>query len=160
MSPAIRPARPSDLAAALPLWLALHDEHQALDARYRMAPDAGARWSADFREWTRSRTSGVWLAVGAGPPVGLLTAHLYQTAPTFAPVSLVHVDDLYVAPAARGTGLGVRLLRHARQWGEGLGATELRAGVLAANADGRSFWARQGAEDFSVSVTLPLGDEG
>ena len=155
---AIREARPSDLAAALPLWLALHAEHESLDARYRMADDAGARWSADFREWTRSRTSRVWLAVAVGRPVGLLTAHLYETVPTFQPQSLVHVDDLYVAPEARGTGLGVRLLDHARQWGAGLGATQLRAGVLAANADGRAFWARQGAEDFSVSVTVGIRD--
>ncbi len=156
----IREARPSDLAAALPLWRALHGEHESLDARYRLADDAGARWSTDFREWTRSRTSRVWLAVGAGAPVGLVTAHLYVPTPTFEPQSLVHVDDLYVAPAARGTGLGARLLDHARQWGAAQGATQLRAGVLATNAAGRAFWTRQGAQDFSVTVTIAMGDEG
>ena len=28
--------------------------------------------------------------------------------------------------------------------------------VLAANAGGRAFWGRQGAQDFSVSVTVPV----
>ena len=162
----IREARPSDLAAALPLWLALHHEHESLDPRYRLADDAGARWSADFREWTRSRTSRVWLAVGVSAshpggrsePAGLVTAHLYVPTPTFEPESLVHVDDLFVAPGARGTGLGARLLDHARQWGAAQGATQLRAGVLAANAAGRAFWTRQGTQDFSVTVTMPVGD--
>ena len=154
----VREARPSDLAAALPLWLALHHEHQALDPRYRLADDAGARWSADFREWTRSRTSRVWLAVDGGEPVGLVTAHLYEPVPTFEPQPLVHVDDLFVDPSARGTGLGARLLDHARRWGAAQGATQLRAGVLATNAAGRAFWTRQGAQDFSVTVTMPVGD--
>ena len=150
----VRVARPSDLAPALALWQALHDEHQSLDGGYRLAGDAAARWSADFREWTRSRTSRIWLALDAGRPAGLLTAHLHETVPTFEPVTLVHVDDLYVAPAARGAGLGARLLAGARRWGAENGATELRAGVLAANAAGRAFWAAQGARDFSVTVTL------
>ena len=100
--------------------------------------------------------SGRSSAGGAGQSVGVLTAHLYQTAPTFEPETLVHVDDLYVAPSARGAGVGARLLDHAREWGRERGAAHLQAGVLAANAVGRAFWSRQGADDYSVTVTLPL----
>ena len=57
---------------------------------------------------------------------------------------MVYVDDLYVAPAARGQRLSSRLLDEARAWGYAQGATELRAGVLAANATGRHVWAREG----------------
>jgi hypothetical protein len=42
-------------------------------------------------------------------------------------------------------------------WAALNGATEIRAGVLATNPAGRAFWARQGAADFSVVVTIPLG---
>ena len=153
----VRLARPSDLGAALPLWRALHREHEALDARYRLADDAEARWTADFREWTRSAASRIWLGVREGQPVGLLTAHLYRPAPTYRPGLVVHVSDLYVAPSARGAGLGSRLLDHARQWAEAEGAASLQAGVLAENAGGRDFWAVQGARDFSVTVTLDVG---
>lgn len=152
----VRPAQPSDLPVALPLWLALHREHEARDPRYRLADDAAQRWGTDFRTWTRSRADRVWLALDGGP-VGLLTAHLYEPTPMFRPHGLVYVDDVYVAPEARGRGVGALLLDAARQWGEAEGATQLRAGVLAANAAGRAFWERQGAADYSVTVTMPLG---
>ena len=158
MSPTVREARPSDLAAALALWEALHREHEARDPRYRLSDDAAARWSTSFRDWTRSTQSRVWLALDAGRPVGLLTAHLYQPAPTYRPGLLVHVDDLYVAPEARGSGVARQLLDAARAWGRAEGAGHLQAGVLAANAAGRAFWAREGAADYSVTVTLPLDD--
>ncbi len=153
----IRPARPSDLAPALALWTALHREHQALDPRYRLAGDAPQRWAADFRDWSRSRTSRIWLALDAGRPVGLATAHLVQTPPTFEPVVFAYVDDLYVVPESRDAGLGAALLAGVRQWATEAGAAEIRAGVLAANPAGRRFWAREGAEDLSVTVAMPLG---
>lgn len=158
MTVAIREARPSDLAVALPLWEALHREHEARDPRYRLSDDASRRWATDFRDWARSDGSRIWLAFDAGQPVGLLTAHLYQPTPTYRPSLFVHVDDLYVAPEVRGSGIAHRLLDAARVWGREAGAEHLQAGVLALNAAGRAFWNREGTEDFSVTVTLPLGD--
>ena len=151
----VRLARTSDLAVALPLWEALHREHEAQDPRYRLGEDATLRWSNDFRTWARSPSDRIWLALDP-EAVGLLTAHLYEPAPTFAPLSMVYVDDLYVAPEARGRGVATALLGAARAWGTEAGATQLRAGVLARNAAGRAFWAREGGEDFSVIVTLDL----
>lgn len=156
MSVSVREARPSDLAAALPLWEALHREHESIDPRYRLSDDAAARWSTDFRDWTRSSTSRVWLAVDAGVPVGLLTAHLYQPSPTYRSRLFVHVDDLYVAPEVRGAGVARLLLAAVRVWGRVEGARHLQAGVLAANAAGRAFWAHEGAEDYSVTITVPI----
>lgn len=151
----VRPARPSDLPEALALWEALHREHEALDPRYRLSESAALRWSNDFRTWTRGSSDRVWLALGPDP-LGLLTAHLYEPAPTFEPLSMVYVDDLYVVPEARGRGVAGALLDAAKAWGVEAGAVQLRAGVLAGNEAGRAFWARQGAEDFSVVVTMPL----
>ncbi len=153
---AIQLARSSDLPVALPLWQALHREHEALDTRYRMSDDASSRWTTSFRDWTRSPASRIWLALEDGTAVGLLTAHLYEPAPTYQPSLMVHIDDLYVAPLARGHGLGATLIAEARAWGLEAGATEIRVGVLAANDEGRSFWDAQGARDYSVTVTLAL----
>ena len=157
----VRRAVLADRAAAVALWTALHREHEALDARYRLADDAADRWATDVADWTRSDGDRVWLAHDAadGPPVGLLTAHLATPPPTFAAALWVWVDDLYVAPAARGRGVASLLLDEARIWAHGHGATEVRAGVLASNPAGRAFWARQGAADVSAVVAIPLGGE-
>ena len=152
----VRPARPSEGDLALALWTALHREHEGQDARYRLADDAARRWTTDVREWLRSPRDAVWLGLDGAAPVGLLTAHLYETTPMYAARTLVYVDDLYVRPEARGRGLAGSLLGAARAWGAERGATEVRAGVLAANGAGRAFWARQGARDFSVTVTIDL----
>ena len=156
----VRRAALSDHAAAVALWIALHREHEAQDARYRLADDAAERWATDFGDWARSDGDRVWLAetpaAEGGAPVGLLTAHLTTPPPTFAPVLMVWVDDLYVAPHARGRGVAGLLLDEARIWAHGHEAGEIRAGVLSANPAGRAFWARQGAADFSVVITIPL----
>lgn len=156
----IRRAVPSDRPAAVALWTALHREHEAQDARYRLADDAAARWVTDFGTWARSDADRIWLALDDGAPdeapVGLLTAHLYTPAPTFAPSLMVYVDDLYVAPRARGLGVAGGLLDEARAWAFASGATEVRAGVLASNPAARAFWAREGGVDFSVVVTVDL----
>lgn len=152
----IRRATRADCDAAVALWTALHHEHEALDARYVLADGAASRWAADVAEWVRSDADRVWLADAGGTAVGLLTAHLFTPAPTFATALMVWVDDLFVAPETRGQGIGQALLDEARVWAHGVGATEIRAGVLAANPGGRAFWAREGATDVSVVVTVAL----
>lgn len=156
MSAVVRLAGPSDLGRALSLWSALHREHEAHDPRYQLADDAEGRWATDFRDWTRSRESRVWLAFDGRKAVGLLTAHLYQPSPMYREDLLVHVGDLYVSPGWRWDGLGSTLLDHAVAWGQSRGATQLQAGVLAANATGRMFWEARGARDYSVTVAIDL----
>ncbi len=153
----IRRATRADRDAAIALWTDLHREHEVLDARYRLAVDAADRWATDFRTWAESDADRIWIATLDGDAIGLLTAHLYTPAPTFAEALMVYVDDLYVAPPARRRGAAGLLLDEARAWAYGAGATELRAGVLAANPAARAFWTRQGGADFSVVISVPLG---
>jgi GNAT superfamily N-acetyltransferase len=136
---------------------ALRAEHQPLDPRYRISDDAPARWSADLRTWVRSDADRI-LVADAGPAglVGLAVAHLSWPAPIYVQRLMVWVDDLYVVPPWRGRGVGRALLDHLGAWGRAAGATELRAGVLAANEQGRLFWSAAGGTDFSVTVAMPL----
>jgi GNAT superfamily N-acetyltransferase len=158
--PLIRPARRADRDGALALWHLLQDEHEAQDPRYRMSEDAAQRWATDFRDWTRSHSSSVWVAEADDRLVGLLTAHLVEPAPVYAGLPFVFVGEIVVSADWRGRGVARRLLASAREWGRQVGAGDLRAGVLATNPAGRRFWERQGAMDFSVTVTLPLDPTG
>jgi ribosomal protein S18 acetylase RimI-like enzyme len=55
----------------------------------------------------------------------------------------LYVQDIYVAPAARGTGLGTRLLAAAMRL-QDWGARYLTLGVDPGNADARAFYAARG----------------
>ena len=66
---------------------------------------------------------------------------------------------MMVAPAARGNGAGVTLLRHLESAARALGKQALSLGVLDANPRGRAFWQREG---FIVSLpnqSLTLGQK-
>lgn len=158
----IRRARRADEAEAVGLWRLLQAGHEAQDGRYRVSGDAAARWATDFRTWVRAHTARVWVAEAPAPEapgarlVGLCTALLADPSPMYRGGSFVFVGDIVTAPAWRGRGLGHRLVREARAWAREVGAAEIRAGVLATNPAGRRFWAREGADDFSVTVTIPL----
>lgn len=59
----------------------------------------------------------------------------------------VLVDELYLAPAARGRGLGGALLAAACDWARGHGAAVARLEVNRHNARARALYLRQGFRD-------------
>ncbi len=154
--PTIRRATPADRDAAVALWEQLQDEHEALDPRVRRSPSARDRWATDFDVWVRSDAHRVFVAEAgpSGEVVGLVTAHPYWPAPVYVEELEVYVTELVVHADWRGRGVGRMLLDAVRTWAEQTGAARVRAGVLAANAAGRRFWEREGAEDLFVTVTL------
>lgn len=152
----VRRAERADRDAALALWRALHRHHEALDARYRLAPDAALRWANDFDAWVRDEHHRYLVAdAGADGLIGLLVAHTGWPAPVYAPALFVYVDDLFVADAYRGQGVGSALLDQARAWAQTLDAVEVRAGLLAGNTAAQTFWRAQGADGFFLTVALP-----
>lgn len=151
----IRRAEPDDLDQALKLWVLLHKTHEALDSRYKLASDATLRWSNDFRELIRSDHYRYLVAeVDAAHIVGLLVAQLAYPTPLYIPEPYVHIDELVVKHDYRGQGIGQRLVNEAIRWADRIEATDVRAGLLAANLESRTFWRRLGAEAYSVQVII------
>lgn len=154
--PAIRRAREQDQQQLGVLWLGLMREHAAMDPRFGVADDALERWSNDFGAWLGDEHTRIFVAERGDVLVGFIAACLWEPPPIYAVSEEVYVTEIYVAPDARGQGVGGRLLAVVKAWAEALPVERLRVGVLAANADGRAFWERQHAQPFSLTLTIEL----
>lgn len=142
------------------LWALLQEEHEAYEPRLRRSATAEDRWRTDFRIWIRSNAHAVFVAEAEGEVVGLVTAHPYWPAPVYEEHLEVYVTELIVRPDWRGHDLGRGLIRAVQRWAAEVGAVRVRAGVISRNAEARAFWARIGASDLYVTVTLPAEGEG
>jgi len=85
-------------------------------------------------------STGWWRS--AGGPVGVCL--WFPAFSTFRGEPGLYVQDLYVAPSERGTGLGRRLLAAAAADGRAQGATHLRLSVESGNDGAQRFYAASG----------------
>ena len=108
---AIRPATEADIPALGPLAEALARQHIGYDAgRYQLPTDVSAAFAELFTTHLRQSDAVLLVADRGGELVGYVFGMV-------EPANLVElsgragwIHDLYVAPAARGVGLGGRLL--------------------------------------------------
>lgn len=152
----VRRARIADQDAIGALWRDLLDEHRGLEPRFTVADDALDRWRNDFPVWLANAAWRFWVAEADGAVVGFAAAHRWAPAPVYGDDPEVFIQELYVAPAARGAGAGRHLVDAVRGWGEELGAVRVRLAVLAENAAGRTFWEAVDARPLSLTYTIEL----
>jgi GNAT superfamily N-acetyltransferase len=144
----LRAARPEDLPALAVLWHdAWHEAHGAL-----VPPAlARARSLANFRDRLPRLVPGLRLAAD---PAGLLGFCAVTTDPPG------ELDQLFLAPRARGTGLGARLLAdgETRLLAAGCPRPVLRCHP--GNARARAFYARAGWAETGLARVLVDTPEG
>ena len=112
---------------------------------------------ADFRAALSARPQLLFalVAEAAGRPVGLCLWHFWLS--TWRGRAGIYVQDLYVAPEARGRGLGRRLLAAAQAACPQAGF--IRLGVEASNAAGLRFYRGLGFERMEGEHVLGLSGE-
>jgi GNAT superfamily N-acetyltransferase len=147
----LRPASPADTAAVLRLIRGLAEYE-------RMLPEVTAT-EADLREalfGPLPRAHAVLADVG-GEAVGL--ALYYYTLNTFKIRNNLFLEDLFVVPAYRGSGIGLALMRHLAQLAvaENCGRIEWR--VLNWNQPSIDFYHRLGAQPIQNWHTLLLAGD-
>ena len=152
----IRRASAEDEDMLTEQWQNLLEEQATQEERFTPAEDAADRWRNDFPEWLRDESYRLFVAERQERFTGFIAARRYSPPPIYAGVTEVYIDELYVAPAARGQGAGRRLVEAVRTWATSLGAQQLRLGVLAANAGARAFWEKQEAVPLSITLTIEL----
>lgn len=129
----IRPASDADMAAVADLWHeGWHDGHAG------HVPDGltAARTRAAFHERTPSRVADTSVAVAED---GALLG--------FVMVVGDEVEQVFVAPAGRGTGLASELLAEAEHRVAAGGHASAWLAVVVGNARARRFYERQGWSD-------------
>lgn len=148
----IRPLLPGD---ALEAPSKLFDAYRQF---YGYASDLGAaRIYLHMR--LQSDQAKVFIAELAGKPVGFMLLY-----PSFCSLALAPIwvlNDLYVAPEARGTGVADALLQTARQLGLDSGAAYLMLSTAHDNQRAQAVYTRQGWQLDQVYryYTLPLHSE-
>jgi ribosomal protein S18 acetylase RimI-like enzyme len=141
-----------------PLWLALKAHHASVlpsEGPPRGDDEGWAIRSGNYREWIEEDDAFFTVARtrATGAPVAYAFTTLLAAGPTWArPERLGYVESLVIAPSARGAGLGRRMLQAVWDQLETVGATEIRLGVIAANASGRAFYEALGFEPFEVQM--------
>ncbi len=84
---------------------------------------------------------------------------LYDEFSTWRGARGVYVLDVYIAPKARGCGLGRRLIAQAAAWGRGRGASYLRLSVDQKNIHAVNFYEAIGFEEGSRDRVFILSGE-
>lgn len=146
----VRQAVLSDLAVLAPLF----DGYRQF---YGRASDVAAAESF-LRERFNHGESVVFLAQAEGAPVGFT-----QLYPSFSSVSMARtfvLNDLFVAPSHRRTGVGSALLRAAVEYARSLEAIRVTLNTDKGNASAQAVYESQGwkrDQEFYVYHFLPTG---
>jgi GNAT superfamily N-acetyltransferase len=145
----IRPATPTDVPHVLRLVRALAEYERML---HEVTATEAELHEALFGALPRAHAV---LAEVGGEPVGL--ALFYYTLNTFKLRPNIFLEDLFVDPAHRGTGIGLALIRDLAQRAvaEDCGRIEWR--VLNWNQPSIDFYRRLGAQPIRDWHTLLLG---
>jgi GNAT superfamily N-acetyltransferase len=145
----LRPAVVSDTPAILRLIRAL--------AEYEHLLHEATATAGDLREalfGVRPRAHAI-LAEVDGNPVGL--ALFYYTFSTFKARTNIFLEDLFVDPAHRGTGIGIGLMRHLARLAITGNCVRIEWRVLNWNQPSIDFYQRLGAEPIDDWHTRQLG---
>jgi GNAT superfamily N-acetyltransferase len=154
----VRSSDPAVVEELRPLWLALRDHHHGV------APELGPVRSDEATWERRGGQYAHWLATDPrnfvllardddGRAVGYAFARVYDSdsATWDLAGAILDVETLSVLPAARGGGIGSKLLGLLRDEVARCGYARLELTVVAGNRDARRFYEREGlAETFVI----------
>lgn len=144
----VRLARPEDVPDVLRLIRALAD--------YEREPDAVQTTEADLRRWVfgEDPVASVLVAEVAGAVVGM--ALWFRTYSTWTGVPGIYLEDLFVDPQARGSGLGKALLTALARIAVDRGYRRVEWAVLDWNTPSIEFYEALGARPMQEWSTYRL----
>lgn len=142
----IQVIEPNDRPDVKRLFLALHTYNAHLDSRFALSSD----WERPFDEGldrVLSGGEGVGLLAregATGYAVGLALAAMHHDAPLWAVRDWLELEDLYVEPTWRGTGLAAALVAQVEEWARANGVDAIQLYTTASNARALAFYDKTG----------------
>jgi GNAT superfamily N-acetyltransferase len=139
----IREARPEDCEAVLPLATALATSFVVEPAAFRVS----------FKEIVSSDSSLVLVAEFDSAAVGYLLG--FDHVAFFANGRVATVEEIFVEPARRGTGMGKALMRKFEEWAESRDSAQ----VVVATRRASAFYLALGYEDTATCFKTVLKEK-
>lgn len=146
----VRPGRRDDAPEAARLWVQSAEEHTLYDPVYATARDAEKIMRRFLADLSSSSHSCLLIAERDGKMIGFLSGELREGSPAFEPKSWAAVEDVYVAPDHRSSGVGRALFEEYQKWAQRKGAHGVSLQVAAGNARARKFYEELGFREVSV----------
>jgi GNAT superfamily N-acetyltransferase len=146
MTVSVRPLVPDE-------WQTLRDLRLAalLDAPYAFASSYESALTRTEQEWRAWPARGaVFGAFVGGEPVGMVGA-----APVATDPSTVHLIAMWVAPAARGTGVAENLIDAVLAWAESRGCRSVSLEVATGNDRAAAVYLRNGFTYSNEPPSIP-----
>lgn len=166
LGPTIRKALIGDLDELLDLWMEMMAEHEAFDARIRMAPGARSAYRAYMSYHLSQSESYVSTAIerGVGAQcdeadrqiIGFCLAAVNRNLPMFLPPHYGYLSDIVVRKDFRRSGVGAALVDDIKGWFREKEVLSVQLQVYARNDGAEAFWQAQGFDAFYVRMWLEL----
>lgn len=151
----IRPATPDDVPAVLPMVRAICALHESWDhERYATLPDVLDRYASWLPERARD-PRGTFLVAqdpATGELAGFLIATIDRNIPIYRQREYAFIQDLWVEPAHRRTGIARRLVQAALGHLGAQGVTQIRLETAAANEPARRLFESMGFRTGTIDL--------
>jgi GNAT superfamily N-acetyltransferase len=132
------------------LYLSLYHHHEAYSPR--LVADWERRWRSYL---ANGQERLILIGRSEGEAVGLMTARIQRSAGVYDE-QFGFLEDAYVEPEHRGSGLAQTMLERTESWVRSKGVDLLRLNVHARNEVGVHFWEKTGFEPMMQIVTKTL----
>lgn len=150
----VRRGKRDDAPEAARLWMMSAEEHTEHDPVYKTAPGAERVMRRFLADLAASGHSFLFVALVGERVVGFVSGELREGSPTFQPKKWASVDDVFVEPEHRSSGVGKALMQAVQDWATEKGADGVSLQVAAANERGRRFYEKLGFREVSVYELL------
>ena len=146
----VRHGKRDDAAAAARLWVRSAEEHTLYDPVYTTVPNAEKVMRRFLSDLSSNSHSCLFVAELNGEVVGFLSGELREGSPAFQPKTWAAVEDVYVTPDYRSSGIGHALFEACQEWARERGANGVSLQVAADNTRGRKFYEELGFREVSI----------